>query len=143
MTTVAYAKTFVVDVWANEEKPQITKQQIANAIAGLTEEGDVFFEYASVSAIGEQVRAIDDKGQTTVTKQPAEDQALDDADYTLADGAAWFTIQNISIRIHATDEGVVVDLYPRELEMNPPLTSAYAFFSEAENELDAYAKENG
>lgn len=77
-----------------------------------------------------------------LTKQPAEDQALTDGDYTLSDGAAWFTVKTISIRIHSNDEGVSVDLYPRELETNASLASAYAFFSEAENEITAYAEEN-
>ncbi len=34
---------------------------------------------------------------------------LRDGDYVLIDGAAWFTVGKFSIRIHQTDEGVVVD----------------------------------
>jgi hypothetical protein len=63
------------------------------------------------------------------------DLDLPDADYRLIDGKAWLTVKNIAIRIHETDEGVIVDLYPNGYETNNPLTSTIAFFTDAENEI--------
>lgn len=56
---------------------------------------------------------------------------LKDGDYNLVDGAAWFTVRNISVRIYCTDEGVVVDMYPLHAEMNEAIASTYAYFEEA------------
>jgi hypothetical protein len=58
--------------------------------------------------------------------------SLTDGDYTLTDGAAWLTVKKFSIRINATDEGVVVDIYPLGDECSESLASCYAFDSEAE-----------
>ena len=55
------------------------------------------------------------------------DTQLVDGDYVLAEGAAWFTVKGFSIRIHSTDEGVVVDVYKAMEEMNDPVASTYAF----------------
>lgn len=59
------------------------------------------------------------------------DVNITDGDYVLADGAAWFTVKNLSIRIHTTDEGVVVDIYPLNAEADEAIASTYAFFNEA------------
>ena len=54
---------------------------------------------------------------------------LKDDDYTLEEGAAWFTVKGFSIRILSTDEGVVVDIYESGNEWEP-LASTYAFDSD-------------
>lgn len=59
------------------------------------------------------------------------DTNLTDGDYVLVDGAAWFTVKNIAVRIHCTDEGVVVDMYPNGHEMHASIASAYAYYDEA------------
>jgi hypothetical protein len=51
---------------------------------------------------------------------------LKDDDYTLSEGAAWFTVKEFSIRILSTDEGVVVDIYNEGEEMELPIASTYA-----------------
>jgi len=60
---------------------------------------------------------------------------LIDGDYVLEDGCAWFEVENISIRIHKTDEGVVVDLYPKGREDEDAVASTYMYFSEADDSL--------
>ena len=61
-------------------------------------------------------------------------------DYTLFDDeiSCWITVDNISVYVRRTDEGVVVDLFPKGLEMESQLTSTYAFFSEAQEAIDDY-----
>lgn len=56
---------------------------------------------------------------------------LPDGDYTL-EGSAWFTVGKFSIRIHTTDKGVAVVMYPCGNEMADSLASCYAFNSEVE-----------
>lgn len=60
------------------------------------------------------------------------EQKLTDGDYVLVDGAAWVEVNGFAIRVHATDEGVVVDIYKSGAEMDEPLASTYAFTSELE-----------
>jgi hypothetical protein len=48
---------------------------------------------------------------------------------------AWITVGNISVHIVRTDEGVVVDLYPKAAEMSEAMMSTYLFFAEAEEAL--------
>lgn len=55
---------------------------------------------------------------------------LKDDDYTLEEGAAWFTVKGFSIRILSTDEGVVVDIWKDGGEMDSPIASTYAFDQE-------------
>lgn len=57
---------------------------------------------------------------------------LTDDDYTLVEGAAWFTVKGFSIRIHSTDEGVIADIFAKGHEMEPCIAGTYAFDSEAE-----------
>jgi hypothetical protein len=57
---------------------------------------------------------------------------LKDGDYTLADGNAWLTVGNVSIRISATDQGVVCDMYRRGDEMSDAIASCYVFNTECE-----------
>ncbi len=60
------------------------------------------------------------------------ENTLKDADFELIEGAAWFTVKNFSIRIHSTDEGVIVDVYAKGREMDDFIATTYAFDSETE-----------
>jgi len=57
-------------------------------------------------------------------------------DFTLGQGQtddnAWITVNNISVHIVRTDEGVVVDLYPKDGEMNNALAGTWLHFQDAE-----------
>lgn len=58
---------------------------------------------------------------------------IDDGDYELTDGCAWLSAKGFAIRIHTTDEGVVVDIYKEvgtDQVYDAPIASAYAFDSE-------------
>lgn len=56
---------------------------------------------------------------------------LSDDDYVLAEGAAWLETGKFAIRIHTTDEGVVVDIYPNGTEkVEAAVASCYAFNDE-------------
>lgn len=57
---------------------------------------------------------------------------LGDRDYTLAGDQAWVTVKELSVRIKKTDEGVLVDIYPRGNEEADSISSAFAFDSEAD-----------
>jgi len=63
-------------------------------------------------------------------------QDLVDDDYTLVENAAWFTVKKFAIRIYATNEGVVVDIYKDPLgnAFDEPLASTYAFDDECEED---------
>lgn len=61
---------------------------------------------------------------------------LIDSDYVLTEGAAWFTVKGFSIRIHSTDEGVVVDVFKAMEEMSGPVASTYAFDFEVEERTE-------
>lgn len=45
-------------------------------------------------------------------------KSLKDADYILSQKSAWIEVKNFAIRIHATDEGVVVDIAKAKGESN-------------------------
>ena len=64
-----------------------------------------------------------------------EHKALPSADYVLTEGSAWIQCGNIAVYLHATDEGVICDMYPNGREMNDPLAACYAFFDEAEEAI--------
>jgi hypothetical protein len=61
-----------------------------------------------------------------------------DNDYVLDEGArsVWITVDDISVYIHRTDEGVVVDLYALGVEADDCLGSTYAFNDEAKALID-------
>jgi hypothetical protein len=61
---------------------------------------------------------------------------LTDDDYKLTDGAAWIEVKNFAIRIHSTDEGVIVDIFKNE-EYAEAIASTYAFDTETTNEATA------
>jgi hypothetical protein len=56
-------------------------------------------------------------------------------EYVLKDNT-WITCKTLSVYVHETDEGVVVDIYPSMKEDTEPIASTYAFFSEGEEEED-------
>ena len=59
---------------------------------------------------------------------------LKDDDYVLTDGAAWFTVKGFAVRIHSTDEGVVIDVFADGKELESPVASTYAFDHELTEE---------
>lgn len=64
----------------------------------------------------------------------------DDYELPANQDSVWITVNNISVYIRRTDEGVVVDLYPAQREMDECLTSTYAFFAEAEPDDETEAE---
>lgn len=67
------------------------------------------------------------------TKDETTDVLLKDADYVLEEGAGWFSVGKFSVRIHETDEGVAVDVYALDHEMDESIASTYAFTADAED----------
>jgi hypothetical protein len=61
------------------------------------------------------------------------DTPLIDSDYKLTEGAAWFTVKNFAIRIHSTDEGVIVDIF-KNGDYNDTIATTYAFDHETEDD---------
>lgn len=56
-------------------------------------------------------------------------------EFTLFGDKVWITVEKLSIHIHKTDEGVVVDIWPLGCEdADGPVASTYAFFEEGEDE---------
>jgi len=57
---------------------------------------------------------------------------LTESDYTLPSeqNSVWITVENLSVYVHKTDEGVVVDILPRGDEMSESIASTYAFWTE-------------
>ena len=51
---------------------------------------------------------------------------LKDDDYVLTEGAGWFTVKGFAIRIHSTDEGVIVDIF-KDGEYTDTIATTYAF----------------
>lgn len=58
---------------------------------------------------------------------------LKDANYELVEGAAWFAVKNFSVRIHSTDEGVIVDVWAKGREGEDLIAATYAFDAEVED----------
>lgn len=59
---------------------------------------------------------------------------LTDNDYTLTEGRAWFTVRGFAVRIHTTDEGLIVDIYQNGKEDSAPIARTYAHNSDLEAE---------
>ena len=68
---------------------------------------------------------------------------IGDGDYELTDGKAWLSAKGFSIRIHTTDEGIVVDIYKEVNEDAASIASNYAFDNELldDDEFDSIANE--
>lgn len=46
---------------------------------------------------------------------------LEDNDYNLVDGQAWFSVKNFSVKISKNDEGIAVGVYKKDCEDHGPL----------------------
>lgn len=60
---------------------------------------------------------------------------IPDGDHKLTEGAAWIELKQFSIRVHETDEGVVVDVYALGCEDDDCIATTYAFDAEAEEAI--------
>ena len=71
------------------------------------------------------------------------DKPIGDGDYELTDGKAWLSAKGFSIRIHTTDEGIVVDIYKKGNEDAASIASTYAFDNELldDDEFNSIADE--
>jgi len=69
-----------------------------------------------------------------VKQETILDVDLKDGDYTLVDGTAWFTIKKFSVRVYATDEGIVADIWIAGKENEDVIASTYAFDHECEED---------
>jgi hypothetical protein len=76
-------------------------------------------------------------------KENNMDKPIDDGDYELTDGKAWLSAKGFAIRIHTTDEGIVVDIYKKGNEDAAAIASTYAFDNELDDEesIDSLAHE--
>jgi len=54
------------------------------------------------------------------------DTPLPDGDYELVEGGAWLSVKGFSVRVLATDEGVVADIYARGDEMSESIAGTWA-----------------
>ncbi len=62
------------------------------------------------------------------------DDSANDYDLNEMHTCVWIHIGNLSVCIHETDEGVAANIWPRPAaDAQGPLTSTYAFFTEAED----------
>lgn len=50
--------------------------------------------------------------------------------------ALWLTVANASLHIKRTDEGIVVDIWPKGREDEEPVASTYAFDSELDPQAE-------
>lgn len=61
----------------------------------------------------------------------------EEEDWTLAPKHnLWLTVDNFSVHIVRTDEGIVVDVYAKGCEMDDTLATTYAFTNDAQNTID-------
>ena len=60
---------------------------------------------------------------------------IGDGDYELTDGKAWLSAKGFSIRIHTTDEGIVVDIYKEGNEDAASIANEYILDSELDVDL--------
>jgi hypothetical protein len=50
--------------------------------------------------------------------------------------SCWISVQNISVYLCCTDDGVSIDLYPLNNETEEAIASTYALFSEVNSQAD-------
>jgi hypothetical protein len=55
---------------------------------------------------------------------------LKDGDYDLVEGKAWFTLNNLSIRIRSESEQAIVEVYPLHKEMDEPISVTSISFAD-------------
>ena len=69
-----------------------------------------------------------------------EGEDEDSNDYRLEGSSAWISVDELSVYVHRTSEGVTVDIYPRRNEADDPaLASCEAGFADAFCPLDGEA----
>ena len=70
--------------------------------------------------------------------EPANDAAsLGSRAYTSGGVSEQIIVKNLSVLVHETDEGVVVDIYPLGEEgVDDPFASTYAFFNDDERHAE-------
>lgn len=54
----------------------------------------------------------------------SKDTQLPDNDYVLSEGSGWFDVKGFTIRIHSTDEGVIVDIYDKKVALTGDFDAA-------------------
>jgi hypothetical protein len=64
----------------------------------------------------------------------------DYSDFVLKEDArsVWITVDNISVYVRRTDEGVAVDLYPLSMEMEDSIVGTWCLRQEAKERLEDY-----
>lgn len=67
----------------------------------------------------------------------------DESDFLLEEDATsvWITVDNISVYVRRTDEGVAVDLYPKGYEMEDSIIGTWCLRSEAAGRIEYYENE--
>lgn len=67
----------------------------------------------------------------------------DYSDYVLKEEvrSVWITVDNLSIYVRRTDEGVAIDIYPRGMEMEDSIVGTWCLRSEATERLEDYENE--
>lgn len=65
------------------------------------------------------------------------------SDFILKEEAqsVWITIDNLSLYVRRTDEGVAVDIYPKGMEMEDSIVGTWCLRSEAQERIDEYEDE--
>jgi len=74
---------------------------------------------------------------TNEQEKPSLTQNSSD-EYTLDNISVWISVKKMSVYVHQTDEGVIVDVYAlgHEDDDTGPLGSTYVFDSEAEEVIE-------
>ena len=55
-------------------------------------------------------------------------------DYVLRGNSAWIDVENLTVYLVKTDEGISIDVFPKrngETEIDDPIVSTWALFNEA------------
>lgn len=82
----------------------------------------------------------------TTTCECAMDSALiqeEFSDYILPEDVTsfWVAVDNLSLYIRRTDEGVAVDIYPVGMEMEDSIVGTWCLRSEAQERIEEYEHE--
>lgn len=69
---------------------------------------------------------------------------IKDGDHNLVDGGAWFTLGNISVRLHRDEQGVVSSaMFAKGHESEPPLAACHASIADAKDVIASVMKNTG
>lgn len=110
----------------------ITTEKAMTALIDLVDNVREDVVIASVS--GHMINALEVSEDLISEYRNSEDepQTLVDGDYVV-ENSVWLTVNNISVRVCKTDEGVVCDMWPLNQEDGEPLATTYAFYADGEN----------